>query len=395
MPTKTRINGENYTQLPRLVSDDIILKGLPNSAGIPTGYGDLANTVNALVDRQNQQSVVWLGIDSLTDGSGGFSYDVVLEKMARGVVGWGGRWIPFTDPTPWGEYTIFKSGTVNIAGLAMSDSRRARSLDGKGFYAIAGADATYLIEPVFNWSYADVYYLQYPGGGSFQLDRPTGQTAITVNTDGPLSIQKVRITKNLRNGTATNNNSIRVRQNPVAAEIVVYGTLYFSGDSGPIFLNTAIGGRKTSDQVLFDASFQQQWINMLGVTHVVINAGMNDRSVSTPAQFQADLTTVLSRFPEGTNIKIIRPNNPSDTQLDQFDPVWPAVAAEFGAEYFDTKSVYGNYAAFTGRGWMLDGVHPNQHFQYDIAQDVCRLLFGNSRYENTPAVINYVGGDPQ
>lgn len=50
MPTKTRINGENYTQLPRLVSDDIILKGLPNSAGIPTGYGDLANTVNALVD---------------------------------------------------------------------------------------------------------------------------------------------------------------------------------------------------------------------------------------------------------------------------------------------------------------------------------------------------------
>lgn len=48
MPTKTRINGENYTQLPRLVSDDIILKGLPNTPSAPAGYGDLASAVNAV-----------------------------------------------------------------------------------------------------------------------------------------------------------------------------------------------------------------------------------------------------------------------------------------------------------------------------------------------------------
>lgn len=391
MPTKTRINGQNYTQLPRLVSDDVILKGLPQTAGAPSGYGDVADAIG-------RQQVVWLGIDSLTDGSGGFSYDVVLEKMARGVVGWGGRWVPFTDPTVWGEFTIFKSGTTNLAGLAMSDSRRNRSLDGKGFFAAAGADATYLIEPNFNWSYADVYYLQQPGGGSFQLDRPSGQAAIVVNTDGALSIQKVRITKNLRNGPSAANdgkNGIRVRQNPVAAEIVCYGTVYYSGDSGPVFLNTAIGGRKTSDQVLFDDSFQRQWFDMIGVTHAVIIAGMNDRSVSTPAQFSSDLTTVLGRFTKDTTIKVVRPNNPSDTQLDQFDPVWPAVADSFSAEYFDTKSVYGNYAAFNARGWMLDTIHPNQHFQINQAQDICRMLFGNGRYENTPAVINYVGGDPQ
>lgn len=46
MPTKTRINGQNYTQLPRLVSDDVILKGLPNTPGAPVGYGDLASAVN-------------------------------------------------------------------------------------------------------------------------------------------------------------------------------------------------------------------------------------------------------------------------------------------------------------------------------------------------------------
>lgn len=47
MPTKTRINGENYTQLTRMVSDDIILKGLPQTAGAPAGYGDLAVVINA------------------------------------------------------------------------------------------------------------------------------------------------------------------------------------------------------------------------------------------------------------------------------------------------------------------------------------------------------------
>lgn len=44
---------------------------------------------------------------------------------------------------------------------------------------------------------------------------------------------------------------------------------------------------------------------------------------------------------------------------------------------------------------MLDGVHPNQHYQLRQAQEVCKVLFGKCRYENTPAVINYVGGDPQ
>ena len=45
MPTKTRINGQNCTQLPRLVSDGIALKGLPQTPGYPAGYGDLATAV--------------------------------------------------------------------------------------------------------------------------------------------------------------------------------------------------------------------------------------------------------------------------------------------------------------------------------------------------------------
>ena len=89
MPTKTRINGENYTQLPRLVSDDIILKGLPNSAGIPTGYGDLANTVNALVDRVEKpfgRRWIFFG-DSITNGSSAANFSFSYTRQAADAVG--------------------------------------------------------------------------------------------------------------------------------------------------------------------------------------------------------------------------------------------------------------------------------------------------------------------
>jgi hypothetical protein len=50
MPTKVRFAGVNHTQLPQLVSDGIALKGLPQTAGYPDGYGDLASAVNGLID---------------------------------------------------------------------------------------------------------------------------------------------------------------------------------------------------------------------------------------------------------------------------------------------------------------------------------------------------------
>jgi hypothetical protein len=56
MPTKTRINGQNCTQLPRLVSDDVILKGLPQTPGAPEGYGDLAQAVKSTSRMVNVES---------------------------------------------------------------------------------------------------------------------------------------------------------------------------------------------------------------------------------------------------------------------------------------------------------------------------------------------------
>lgn len=52
---KTRINGENYSQLPKVVSDDIILKDIAQTAGAPAGYGSVAEALNMIT----QSSTGW------------------------------------------------------------------------------------------------------------------------------------------------------------------------------------------------------------------------------------------------------------------------------------------------------------------------------------------------
>lgn len=157
MPTKTRINGENYTQLPRLVSDDIILKGLPNSAGIPTGYGDLANTVNALVNsaqsvKQSLSSVLNYGpigvhvygnsfiqaltlqsaLSSQSNGrlmivqSSGVGGDTSAQVLAR---------LQANGINPLAKILLYIEGT-NDAGTGASDSTHAANMKAIADYAI-------------------------------------------------------------------------------------------------------------------------------------------------------------------------------------------------------------------------------------------------------------------
>lgn len=60
MTTTTRIEGKNFTQEPRLVSDQIILKNIPESDGTPDGYGDVAVNINDLQEFQ----------EGIVDGTG-------------------------------------------------------------------------------------------------------------------------------------------------------------------------------------------------------------------------------------------------------------------------------------------------------------------------------------
>lgn len=349
------------------------------------------------VDAKN--AVVWLGIDSLTAGSGGYSYDVVFEKMARGVSGWGGRFVQFTNAAIWSECDIFKTGANLIEDLPSSDYRWNNSLSGFGAYAESGGDFTFALYPRFNWAYADLYYYAQPTGVEFTIDRPRLQSSVNVDSSVGSGISSVRIYNNSKNGedangTSSETNAIRVRDASVDGDLVVFGVMFYSGDGGPVFINAAKGGRKTSDFIELDSSAQSEWFNALGVTHAIVNAGMNDRTESTPTEFEADLTELCSRFPSSTDIKIVRPNDPSDSLLDQYDTVYESVAAQYG-ELFNTVDVFGDYATVNGRGWMLDGVHPDIDFQYYIAQEMCKLIFGNARYVDTPAIIDYVADSTQ
>lgn len=52
---KTRINNENYSQIPKVLSDDIILKDAPQTAGAPAGYGSVSEALSIIT----QSSTGW------------------------------------------------------------------------------------------------------------------------------------------------------------------------------------------------------------------------------------------------------------------------------------------------------------------------------------------------
>jgi hypothetical protein len=92
MPTVTRIYGQNYTQLPQLISDDILLKGLPQTENAPEGYGDVADAILGLIEQSAK------GIKSLP------VVDFIVPNAVYNVVGFyvgsvvgGGQFI--YDPT--------------------------------------------------------------------------------------------------------------------------------------------------------------------------------------------------------------------------------------------------------------------------------------------------------
>jgi hypothetical protein len=81
MPTKVRFAGVNHTQLPQIVSDGIALKGLPQTAGYPDGYGDLASAVNEAIGSDERQETAfnvelgcngYRGLSNSLFNSGGF-----------------------------------------------------------------------------------------------------------------------------------------------------------------------------------------------------------------------------------------------------------------------------------------------------------------------------------
>jgi hypothetical protein len=365
----------------------------------PEGIGKALKQFDA---RNN--AVVWLGIDSLTNGVSGHSYDVVFEKMARGVAGWGGRWIPFHSQTgTWLEVDTYKSGFSLVDALNFQDDRKKYSLEGKGAYAATSGNVTFQVTPEFNWAYCDVYYLQQPGGASFAIDRPISGASIDVDSDGTLGIGSQRITNFLLDGETSDSayasgaNSVRVRNAALDGDLTIYGIMFYSGSGGPCFINAATGGMTAENFDKLDDAFQAEWMSRLGVNHAILNAGMNDGlSGNTNEVFETAMSSILGKFPERTTTIIVRPNDNDQDDITGYDSIYSDLAdASLYRTLFNLKTEYGDYDYFNDNGWMLDLVHPNLHFQRRFAQDMCRLIFGAALYEDTPAVIDYVADDTQ
>lgn len=150
MPAKTRINGQNYTQLPRLVSDDVILKGLPQTPGAPAGYGDLADAVNAVYSFSSEQikskkpRIMFIG-DSLTgSGTSPLSETGLTYKLNAGISQLSG-WVtdaeldPVATGTLSGQLKTDGDGTIQFLFTGDAFGEKVDVSDG-GFFSVPSAN---------------------------------------------------------------------------------------------------------------------------------------------------------------------------------------------------------------------------------------------------------------
>lgn len=342
------------------------------------------------------QPVVHIGIDSLTAGSGGSSYNKHFADYMRGIAGYGGHYVPFfsalqvsPEDYDWLGVQLAAVGVGRqwVDSLSFSDERKVQSVNGLGFYydgTQTGGNDGFEVYVKFPYRKIRLFYRQQSGGGTFDVDRPTYGESVSVDTNGAESIQYVDIDLYTQ-GASTNPGTIdntgwNLRMYNVVGDVQVHGALFYSGEDGPIVINDARAGRTLYDYVATSSQVREDFARYCGVTHTIFNAGTNDIvDGRTASEFSADLDNALSfEGKVSRDILIVFPNYNSSESQEDYRSAYESAAEKYG-ELYDMPSIYGNYAAFVSKGWMNDATHPNDFFNRYLGMDYAKRIIGRVR----------------
>lgn len=241
--------------------------------------------------------------------------------------------------------------------------------------------------PDGDWDNSPFYYLQQPGGGTFDITQ-SDSNPLSINTAGTLSIQSVQL-KNYEGVVSVSN---------------ILGNIFFPGmyptlnNNFPVMGDVGLGGQTTQQWAARNSTIMSAWFALLQPNVFFLNCGMNDRVGRTAAQFQADLLTIISYVRAGApncNIILVQSNDPGDaatTHFLEYVPVKIAAAAEFNLGYLDWRDDCGNFQQAVNKGWMLlqadgtpDGIHPNQLGNNNFAVKMAKRV-GLWAISNDPGV---------
>lgn len=293
---------------------------------------------------------------------------------------------------PYITTTLTDSGIYPISGSAYTNAIRQRSFEGHGAYTLATASgAAIVMTSTRAWTSAEVFYLVDPTGlsssfaGSFVARCGTSTlpaSAVTCSGTDSTTLQAFGDGTYLAKKTVavdnTNGTPLVLKLDTWTGRACVFCVRFNFREDGITLYNAGIAGLATYQVSGLLATAQQAWVQALGLTHCVINTGMNDRtnsSYNTAATFQPLLDTVLQNYitagMSGSNIYILEPLQSSDAGTDVYRTAYQAEATAIGGTYIDQRawaatSVLGlasgsraTYTQMNAAGYMLDALHPN------------------------------------
>lgn len=267
--------------------------------------------------------------------------------------------------------TFGKSGgwieMINESDFSLSPIKY--SLNGKGLFQVVCDNDFIDWNPLVGfWDFCDVYYLQQPTGGTFRVRNASSSVFTQIDTEGDFEVKKVTILKD-----SGQNNRLSIYN--CYGNIAVYGARFRkNGINNSSVINSATGGMTMLKFSQLDPLTIQYWFSELKPSHIMINAGMNDRNTSDSATFKTMLKNRINNIRIGspyTTIYLISPNESSDYATSNL-PSYETVRDEIASELRDIIHVkiptdFGNYTELLSNGFMGDGVHPNDKFNRLLA----------------------------
>lgn len=354
-------SNDNFTFLD---SDKTSKGGYTGTAEDLKNYVDSLHTINPkLYNTTNKMAV--LGIDSHTEGAGGFTYRDYFTNKYLGAFGSASLgYVPFDFAVSVDlGITFGKSAGVSYMTDAsdFSTGDVHYSVDGRGLYTTSATDENFSYETDKYFDYIRIYYLQKPSGGTFKYrfsSTAEGEAAL-VDTDGTLSIQYVDLLK--EPGDKSELSIFNITGN-----CAFYGAWFKTNTDTASVLNIAKGGMEFAKILDLNSTYRRYWYGQFLPAVLVLNAGTNDRNTSTASEFETMLNIYIDDVQAGspnTNIIIAEPPQPIDylsSNADDFYVKRQEVAVAQGCDFFDLPAFIGNYATAVSNSLMLDTIHLNE-----------------------------------
>lgn len=340
-----------------LVSDDA---GSSITCRVSGLYKDSSAVV---VESSNAYKIgtVVLALDSLTQGDGteereSFAWAMMQELYDNNsLAGW--LYAPQGDAQslmrdPYTSQVTVGSAFYPISAQSSDTTVMQYSMSGLGTQTLGNQLTTdsITISTSISWESADVYFL------ATETDSYTGTFDVVANetVTADASGQAAEIGK----VTVTNAGDDQITITNSSGKTCIYFIHFKTGQTGVDIVNAGLGGRTAATFSEIN-SYMSLWDELLTPTEIILNGGMNDRSLSTAAEFEADMREILDKF-SGYDVLIVHPAQNSDNGVGIFDDVYSQLGTE--NEYFDIPNLYGDYDTFVANGWMDDLIHPNTTF---------------------------------